>query len=132
MISSFRSPPGSRTPRGLVQDFKSLWSLRAEGKSAPGGGSSSLVLYQLQTLVAVEAEFLVCRDQRDAIGDGMADDEVVRRVVMLLSLVDLQGGVGLIMLFVEIEYTEIALVFYCPNKIQRGSPPSPDMRLLVP
>ena len=37
----------------------------------------SLVLNQLQTLAAIELEFQIGRDQGDAVGDGMSNDEVV-------------------------------------------------------
>ena len=35
-----------------------------------------LVLYQLQTLVAVETELVVVGDEGDAIGDGVGDDDI--------------------------------------------------------
>ena len=52
------------------------------------------VFYQVKSLVAVVPEAGVAGKECDMLGDGMGYDDVVAGVAMVLSLVELQVGVG--------------------------------------
>ena len=67
------------------------------------------VLNEVQALIAVEGELGVIGDERDAIADGLRNDQMVAGVIVLLCLIDLQSGILLVMLLVEVEDSEITL-----------------------
>jgi hypothetical protein len=67
------------------------------------------VLDEIQTLIAVEGELGVIGDERDAVADGLRNNQVVAGVIVLLCLIDLQSGILLVMLLVEVEDSEITL-----------------------
>jgi hypothetical protein len=69
------------------------------------------VLNEVQALIAVEGELGVIGDERDAIADGLRNDQVVTGVIVLLGLIDLQSGILLVMLLVEVEDSESVLIF---------------------
>ena len=70
------------------------------------------VLYQFKSLVLVERELYVIRNEGHSVGDGMGYDHVVGGVVVSLCFVDLQTGIGLVMLLMEIGDVEGRVVFY--------------------
>jgi len=72
-------------------------------------GKGLFVLNEVQALIAVEGELGVIGDERDAIADGLRNDQVVTGVIVLLGLIDLQSGILLVMLLVEVEDSEITL-----------------------
>ena len=67
------------------------------------------VLNEVQALIAVEGELGVIGDERDAVADGLRNDQVVTGVIVLLCLIDLQSGILLVMLLVEVEDSAITL-----------------------
>ena len=54
-----------------------------------------LVEYQVQPLASVELETGVAGDEGHPLGNGVGDDDVVRRVFVPLRLIDGQAGVSL-------------------------------------
>ena len=69
------------------------------------------VLNEVQALIAVEGELGVIGDERDAVADGLRNNQVVTGVIVLLCLIDLQSGILLVMLLVEVEDSESVLIF---------------------
>lgn len=91
-----------------------------------------LIVYKFKPLVPVPREASVCRNQRHPVCNRMRYYHMVRRVVMTLGLVNLQIGVCLIMLLVQIVNPEALLILYRTNQVKGRLPPLADMGLVVP
>ena len=90
------------------------------------------VLNEVQALIAVEGELGVIGDERDAVADGLRNNQVVAGVIVLLYLIDLQSGILLVMLLVEVEDFYVILFFYRLNHVRRSFPPTPDVWFALP
>lgn len=91
----------------------------------------SAVFNQFEALASVEGELVVVGDQGDSVADGVGYDQVVRGVIVILRLVGLQSGIGLVMLFVEVEYLNVLLLDGIKD-IHWRAPILTDFRLLPP
>ena len=91
-----------------------------------------LVIYKFKSLIPVPRKASVCRNQRHPVRDRMRYYHMVRRIVMTLGLVNLQFGVCLVMLLVQIVNPEALLILYRTDKVKGLLPPLADMRLVVP
>lgn len=51
-----------------------------------------LILNEVQTLTAVKRKLRVGTDKRHVVGNGLGNDEMIHRVTVILSGVDVEGG----------------------------------------
>ena len=115
--------------RSRSADFKRAWSALAYSRFCSFLGG--LILDQFQSLSPVERELVVVTDEGDAIAQGVGDNHVITRVVVLLGLVYLKTGVALVVFLMEIEDLEV-MVFHIAYHVLRRLPPSSDVRFVIP
>ena len=111
---------------------KHLLGCRSGGYFLFTEGATLTVLYQLQPLFPIERELVVITDERNAIAEGVRDDEVVAWVIVMLRLVDFKAGVTVVMLLVQIEYLEASFFLHRAYHFLWRLPPSSDVWLAVP
>ena len=91
-----------------------------------------LVINEVKSLSGVKWEACIGRNEWHMVGNSLCNDKMVRGIVVFLSLIELQFGIRLIVLFVKVGNTDTIFIFDGTQQVKRRFPPSPYMRFAVP
>ncbi len=89
--------------------YADLFNLRGEKENL------SMVLDEVEALRAVEWEASVARYERQLLGDGMGDDDMIRGILVALCLIDLHLGISAHMLPFDWQNFDIVFLLYGIN-----------------